>query len=181
MAKKTNYFSRFRVLKWIHFFPLVMIVMFFLYLYIDSISLEPRDVDVRIPKSISKSYVELTDLISIVEALIKYRNDHNQYPISSSNGEGFDGLYSNYGESKVNWIEGLVPKYIRDLPRDPRNLTEGHVQYIYSSDGANFKLIALNPLNCKEVALKYPTLIDPMRVCQAYGFWTTAATYWIAP
>jgi hypothetical protein len=180
MISKIGYWSKFNGLRWIHFFPLAMIAIFFIYLFIGAIRSEVRDVDVQIPKLIPKSYVELTDLISIVEALTKYRNDNKQYPISSKNGKGFDGLYSNYGESKVNWIEGLVPKYIKNLPRDPRNLTEGHVQYIYSSDGANFKLIALNPLNCKEVALEYAALVDPMRVCQAYGFWTPAATYWIA-
>ena len=118
--------------------------------------------------------IRLKDLRKIKEALEKYYTEHGKYPRSL----GFDGLYTKWGKSGKNWINGLAPKYINSLPRDPRKTMEGHKQYIYKSDEKNYKIISLYPEDCQEVKEKFPKLIDPKRDCEAYGFWTKDAIVW---
>lgn len=122
---------------------------------------------------------EIEDLMKIVYALEHYKLSNLSYPISSSDGKKWDGIFSAYGESREDWIRGLTPKYLDKLPRDPRQLDDGTRQYIYRSDGANYKLIVHRAMhNCKKVRKMYPQLIDPRRTCFAYGFWTDAASNW---
>ncbi len=122
--------------------------------------------------------IRVVDLHLISKALEKYKKTHRQYPISSEPMIGWDGLYSAYGESKFNWIDGLVPLYIHKLPRDPRMNENPMQQYFYTSDGANYKLISHAPDDCEKVMVSYPELIDPQRGCGAYGFWTRPAMLW---
>lgn len=123
--------------------------------------------------------IEVRDLLDIVYALERYKKDHRSYPISSAGTTGWDSVINRAGESRENWIKGLVPDYIEKLPRDPRLLDNSDQQYLYMSNGANYKLIAYNPSNCGAVKNSYPLLIDPKRRgCQAYGFWTKRASRW---
>lgn len=115
---------------------------------------------------------EVNDLLKIVYALERYKLDYRRYPISSNYGVGWDGALSSYGESREDWIRELVPKYIDVLPRDPRMLSDGRRQYIYRSNGANYKLIVHGAFNCQLVKNTYPFLVDPVRDCFSYGFWT---------
>lgn len=126
----------------------------------------------------SDANIEVQDLVKIVYALERYKQDHQSYPVSSSNGQRWDGLLSAYGESREDWIRGLVPDYIEALPRDPRKLSDGRKQYIYKSNGANYKLIVHGATNCEEVKDRYPMLVDPARRCYSYGFWTKRASTW---
>lgn len=131
---------------------------------------EPFD---EVPK-----FIEVRDLLEIAYALERYKRDHWSYPISSAGTKAWDGIKSNFGESREDWIRGLVPHYLDKLPRDPRMLDNGIQQYLYMSDGANYKLIAFKPSNCHLVKSSYPSLIDPKRGCQAYGFWSEGAASW---
>lgn len=115
------------------------------------------------------------DLTAIIYALEKYKLDNRKYPISSN---GYDGLHTDYGRASEKWIEGLVPKYLDKLPSDPRKNESGNDQYIYRSNGANYKLIAHNPDDCEQVKKLFPNIVDPLRDCWAYGFWTKKAAYW---
>jgi hypothetical protein len=115
------------------------------------------------------------DLVKIIYALERYKLDNRQYPISSA---GYDGIYTNHGVASQQWIAGLVPKYLDRLPSDPRNSSSGDEQYMYRSNGANYKLIAHNPDDCEKIKQLFPTLIDPSRDCWAYGFWTKNAARW---
>lgn|SRR5690606_23993069 len=129
----------------------------------------------EIEESISK---EVSDLLTVVYALDRYKEDHGSYPISSSGGNGWDGIISAYGESREDWIQGLVPEYLDSLPRDPRMLDDGTRQYIYRSNGANYKLIVHKTDNCELIKGSYPSLVDPKRKCFAFGFWTKRASRW---
>jgi hypothetical protein len=122
----------------------------------------------------------IKDLSALAYALEKYKQDHQQYPVSSNAGRGYDGLFASekYGESRVEWIRGLVPEYIDELPRDPRNDSVIYHSYLYVSNGANYKLFVQRPEDCQEVKQKYPQLIDPRRDCYAYGYWTPKAVNW---
>lgn len=110
----------------------------------------------------------LADLNAIVSALGAYHDDHGKYPVSV----GFDGLYTAWGESGPDWIKGLAPAYIKQLPRDPRHVEFPEIQYLYCSDGKNYKLLAHNGPGKKFMADFYPEVADPVRNGYAYGYWT---------
>lgn len=133
---------------------------------------------IRQPFEDVPSIIEVRDLLEIVHALERYKADHWSYPISSAGTKGWDGIISDFGESREDWIRGLVPNYLDKLPRDPRMLDSGAQQYLYMSNGANYKLIVRRPSNCELVKLSYPSLVDPRRGCRAFGFWTDGAVRW---
>jgi hypothetical protein len=114
------------------------------------------------------------DLNRIRKALAEYYRDNKRYPTSS----GLDGLYTNYGRSGEDWIQGLAPGYIEALPRDPRYTSDGDKQYFYISNGADYKLISHLAEDCEIAAKLDPELVDPVRNCWAYGYWTEGAANW---
>jgi peptidoglycan/LPS O-acetylase OafA/YrhL len=114
----------------------------------------------------------LADLQALRAALEDYRRDHGEYPRS----RGFDGLYSNFGAASPAWIGGLAPKYIAALPRDPRKTSDPLRQYLYRSDGKDYKLLAHG--TCKPFDATHPEMVDPRRKCFAVGFWTAGAAGW---
>lgn len=120
----------------------------------------------------------VADLTMIVVALEKYRRENHSYPISSDYTKVWDRYLSVDGTYKENWIDGLAPKYIPFIPRDPRNSRNPKLHYGYKSNGAHYKLIAGNADDCAFVKSKAPDLIDPVRDCYAYGFWTRGAERW---
>jgi hypothetical protein len=116
-----------------------------------------------------------TDMLQLKKALDSFYKDNRSYPKSSG---GFDAIISNYGESKKEWIPGLAPKYIGQLPNDPRKSRDASNQYMYKSDGIEFKLLAHHPLGMSEVVANHPELVDPVRPSWAFGFWTEGAKNW---
>jgi hypothetical protein len=116
----------------------------------------------------------LTDLQRIKNALEMYYKRNNAYPKTDGR---WDGLYSSWGQSKADWIPGLVPNYLNELPRDPRMHTDSTQQYIYYSNGVDYKLISHNPEDCDSAKRVNPAIIDPRRNCWAYGFWTNGADW----
>jgi len=116
----------------------------------------------------------IINLDRIKNALESYYNSHGNYPIS----EGFDGYFSRYGKSSPDWISGLAPNFINSLPRDPRKNNDPSNQYLYASDGRDYKLIAHHPDDGDKVKQLFPTMIDPVRGILAYGYWTPNATSW---
>ena len=119
--------------------------------------------------------IRIAHLEMLRDALERYKLKYGQYPKSHL----WDGLYTKWGRSKIDWIAGLVPDFIDTLPRDPRNNTEGGQQYIYRSDGVDFKILAHGVHDdCVFVKEKYRELIDPVRNCNAYGFWSNGAEKW---
>lgn len=120
----------------------------------------------------------IVDLHRIVIALEQYKRQEKMYPPSVSSGNEWDILLSETGEVNRNWISGLVPNY---LPSLPVNVGENKLylgQYLYKSNGANYKLIAYRPSDCEFIKSKLPAIIDPRRDCSAYGFWTAGAVTW---
>lgn len=124
------------------------------------------------------NFPRLIDFFAIVYALEKYKLKYQAYPISSDEGRGWDGLYSRFGESRHDWIPGLVPEFLSELPRDPRMTKSPSEQYLYKSDGANYKLLAHSADDCLEVLKIFPNLVDPRRNCRAYGYWTPRGATW---
>lgn len=150
-----------------------------------------REDTIHLTKNFQKKYLDLidqnivklftyhtkqrkADLAQIHIALESYHMDHGKYPKS----QGFDGLYTTWGKASTKWIRGLIPQYINILPRDPRLTNIPKEQYLYRSNGKDFKLISHAAEDCKIVKVEYPELIDPKRDCWAYGYWTEGAKDW---
>lgn len=136
-------------------------------------------VDLKAPVHVSAQALyeqRLHDLSEIRKALEKYRAANNgAYPLS----EGFDGFHSDWGRSSADWIHGLAPTYINLLPRDPLLSEDGNPQYLYRSNGVYYKIIAHGPTDSCLIALKVaPDLVDPVRNCWAFGFWSPEAKDW---
>ena len=100
-----------------------------------------------------------------------------KYPMSSNKGGGWDGLFTSWGKSGEKWIAGLVPEYIDSLPRDPRKNKQGHQQYIYKSNGKDYKLIAHGISDRDFVYSVDKSFMDPKRK-RACGYWTKGAKNW---
>ncbi|MBP7741428.1 MAG: type II secretion system protein [Candidatus Pacebacteria bacterium] len=116
----------------------------------------------------------IQDLHSLRTALELYATSNNgTYPVSS----GWSGLYSCWGYQGADWIPGLAPAYIPSLPRSPNNSPDCDKNYIYNSNGTDYKLIWHNPEACTAVQSRYPNLVDPGRTCWAYGFWTAGGVW----
>lgn len=129
----------------------------------------------EIPSDIT---IEVSDLLKVVYALERYKLDHWSYPISSSGGVGWDGILSGHPDNTEDWIKGLAPEYIDSLPQNPRMLVDGTRQYKYRSNGVHYKLIVYRTDNCQLIKNSYPSLVDPLRDCFSYGFWTEGAARW---
>lgn len=125
--------------------------------------------------ALNHTRTRITNLQIIVKAIQAYARDHGTYPLSPS----FSGIYFTQNCLYNNWIPGLVPTYIESLPRDPRDDKNPSHQYLYASDGKDFKIISHLPEDCLSVKSKYPQLVDPVRSpCGAYGYWTPDAKNW---
>lgn len=122
----------------------------------------------------------VSDLTRLRIALDLYYDTYNQYPNSQIPNSQYpwDGISSCWGESTTNWIPGLTTEFITSLPRSPNNTTDCDKNYIYNSNGTDYKLIWHNPENCAAMKAKRPELIDPSRNCWAYGYWTSGASTW---
>lgn len=128
-----------------------------------------------------KAYQQIADLNLLIIALEKYKMENHQYPISSNNGRGYDAVISDQknGIRTIEWIKGLAPRYINKLPNYPSSRKNQGKQYLYRSDGANYKLIAgINNIDCDNIKETFPTLVDPRRNCWAIGYWTKNANQW---
>lgn len=113
-----------------------------------------------------------SDLDKIRATLDAYHNAHGAYPQSL----GFDGIYSDWGRSSENWISGVVPSFIDALPRDPELSATALPQYLYWSNGTDYKLIAHGvPQSCSIASMLTPEMVDPVRQCYAFGYWSQNA------
>jgi hypothetical protein len=111
-------------------------------------------------------------------ALQTYRTEHGAYPMSSRKGRDWDGLYSKWGQSTENWIDGLAPKYVSALPRDWRRSKSPDYQYLYRSNGRFYKIMNRRPPDCELARLIMPGFVDPSRDCWAYSAWVGIARTW---
>ena len=108
------------------------------------------------------------DFSSVANALESYYKDHGAFPISN-------GSFS----LKSNWIPELVPDYLAAVPRDPRYLSSvENKQYLYISNGRDYKLVAHAPEDFGFVSMAFPERVDPRRKGYAYGMWSPGASEW---
>lgn len=123
----------------------------------------------------------IASLERITEALQKYRDEKGGYPLSAGNGASWSGV-GRQENGGADWLSGLVPDFLDKVPVDPRDGGNPYRQFVYKSNGNDYKLLALMPEDCPYTIERRPELSDPMRnvfhQCRAYGFWTPGATKW---
>lgn len=120
---------------------------------------------------VSDSYMtqRVMDLTLIAEALEAYKTDNQSYPSTAGDFQGIQFGYEPGGE----WIPGLVPQYLKELPQDPkRGPKDTDPQYLYASDGVDFKLIAHRVADVENLPSDSLVKVDPRRKSWGYGIWT---------
>jgi SAM-dependent methyltransferase len=113
-------------------------------------------------------------LTLIRDALQRFHDAEGRYPRTKT----WDGIQSNWGRSATDWIPELVPKFLPVLPCDPRPGGNPDQQYLYRSNGTDFKVISHAPDDFLAVTKQRPELADPTRPGWAYGFWSAGAANW---
>jgi hypothetical protein len=112
------------------------------------------------------------DLVSINDAIKAYHAKNGAYPVAKKAGGFLD--------RGKNWIPGLSPEFIAELPRDPAMSTDKDgPQYLYVSDGTNYKLLAqgvslVGSTNVEVLGVKLDPSKQNTQESAAFGFWTAA-------
>lgn len=117
------------------------------------------------PRALNRKRIQ--DLVTINDALKAYRARNNAFPKA-------DGL-AGANERGRGWIPGLSPDFLPELPLDP--MQGGSTQYVYVSDGANYKLLAqgvslVGSMNVEVLGIKIDQTRNPTQQNAAFGFWT---------
>lgn len=130
----------------------------------------------------SDATLSLGDLDQIRSSLESYKRDGGSYPVSC----GFEGYLSFYDCPEIPnapnpcWIVPLGNMGDCPLPRERTGNTDGMSQYVYKSNGRDYKLIYVNPPSLSVPSERY----DPARLPgkrglpSAYGYWTAGAKNW---
>ena len=117
------------------------------------------------PRIVNRKRVQ--DLVTINDALKAYHAKNGAYPQAAA----LAGL----NERGANWIPGLAPDFVKEIPRDPMHDTT--TQYVYVSDGANYKLLAagvslVGSPNVEVLGIKIDPTRNPTAESASFGFWT---------
>ena len=116
-----------------------------------------------------------SDLASINKAIHMFYIDTGAYPNPTSPWRGYYG----YGGHGANLLSDLIPKYISSMPVPKQVSTTS--DYLYRSDGINYKLIAFDSGGstgtgyaklCSIAVTANSRLQDPSRNCWAWGYWS---------
>ncbi len=112
----------------------------------------------------------VTDLVTINDALKAYYLQRGAYPKA----EGLLG----FAERGSDWIPALAPDFIPRLPQDPLCVPgQAGPQYVYASDGKNYKLLAqgvslIGGTNVGVLGVRIDPTRQPTAENAAFGFWT---------
>lgn len=107
------------------------------------------------------------ELFRIVEALYVYIKDHESYPKS-------DFLLKLDSLEEDQWIKGIVPTYLQNLPNKAAPHMSDEALFIYKSNGGYFMILARHPDDCLWVKQYFSELLyDPEGECVGFGVWTT--------
>ncbi len=119
------------------------------------------------PRIVNRKRVQ--DLVTLNDALKAYHAKNGAFPQAAA--------LAGMNERGANWLPGLAPDFVKELPLDP---THGPgTQYVYVSDGANYKLLAtgvslVNSPNVEVLGIKVDPTRNPTAESASFGFWTPA-------
>lgn len=113
-------------------------------------------------RMIARDKARLTTLKEMQLALELYKAQNGEYPEAGCGAAEFDfagpGIVisgSNFvsctGNNEANYIVGLVPDYIAELPQDPLFEDEPGRGYYYRSDGTSYKFMVLDSVEVNAV------------------------------
>lgn len=112
----------------------------------------------------------VSDLVGINDAIKAYYARHGRYPMA----KGLEGVL----ERGKQWIPGLSPDFIADLPRDPAQSNDRNgPQYLYASNGTDYKIIAkgvslVGGTNVEVLGVRFDPARQNTAENAAFGFWT---------
>lgn len=122
------------------------------------------------------------EMFEIARALMRYRQDHGSYPCATQPSGPGNVPWTRVAASGeiapqplLNDIPGLFPQYMQ-RPESMNGQNTYGPNYLYISDGDNYKLVYVNPPDLPYAKQAHPALIDPVRA--AYGVWTLDARSW---
>lgn len=116
-----------------------------------------------------EDFLRAEDLLKIRVGLDSFQNAKGRYPGSTGT------KFNTNGERGPDWIPEIRTVVPVALPVDRRNSEKAEDQYLYISNGGEYKLLAQNPHDCGAVQKWMPELVDPVRGCEAIGYWTEGA------
>ncbi len=111
-------------------------------------------------------FLRVEDLIKIRIGLETFHQSQGHFP--GSQGQ----LFNSGGDAGPDWIPEIRSVVPAQLPVDRRSSTEANKQYLYITNGQQYKILAQSPDSCEAVKTSMPEIIDPVRGCDAIGFWT---------
>lgn len=129
----------------------------------------------------AQSSQAVVDLVRITSYLESYRGNYGAYPLSCGDGSGWASRNNNPWGCGLGacWIGQFSTEGWCPLPSNPNNPpaynpTAAESQYIYYSNGINYKLLYHNA-----VSIDVPgEFIDPIRPTHAFGTWSPGAAAW---
>lgn len=108
----------------------------------------------------------MRDLRYVRDALERFKRDRGAYPSTE-----LRELCQ--GRAGDDWIPGLAPQYLPALPGKPNGKRNCWGQYIYKSDGQEYKLVVFGADNFSRIKRIRPDLVDPSSARNmSYGFWS---------
>lgn len=121
----------------------------------------------------------VSDMFDIAAALAAYRRDHGCYPTRTGTPceTPRHALFDNGNVQPlpiVGDIPGLFPTYVA-RPEQMR-VRFGEPNFLYFSDGTDYKLVYAHASDMPYARQSHPTLIDPKNL--GYGVWTSGARDW---
>lgn len=107
----------------------------------------------------SRDSVRQTDLKQLQLAVELYKAQNGEYPASGCGAAantyygpgpgGSLGVSGNYASCNNDWIDGLVPEFISELPSDPTSELEAGRGFYYRSDGYSYKILVKDSVERK--------------------------------
>jgi general secretion pathway protein G len=126
----------------------------------------------------TRDTVRFSELVQLRTALNRYYTDNGSYPVTPNQWYSSEPTDANFSNNSGNWIPGLVASgMVPVLPRDPLGgLSTNAVcaaatppftrEFVYKSDGVNYKLISICAIEVGSVAASNP-FYDPIRATQS--------------
>ncbi len=123
----------------------------------------------------------LGDLRQLQTALETYRTDNGKYPESfTSGGVVWRSICTSYGgyvsSGATGWIPNLAPKYIADLPVDPRS-TQPNNCYLYASNGTDYMVLTYGTVETR-LGSNNPAPRPASPAHPSFAFYTPGARLW---
>jgi hypothetical protein len=120
-------------------------------------------------QSLSNFSYYISYITAIKIAIVMYQTDNGAYPGHLAGGSG---CWTNAGTR--NFISGLTPKYMTNLPPTPNSTDGSYYAYCFNTGGTEYKLMRLTPggVTLPSVESSNNPMLDPVRPTRGWGIWS---------